>query len=124
MHVAAVRPARQKKSHVPVFHGLSWLPCRKPCQLFLHCTDTIPICNYGKSRRSWRTQKYLLSHPFFTQQIIAVITQVSKANCIMKMGNFWRSILSVRKLYGRVLKTKRLNFECLVPVLTETFTKT
>ena len=46
----------------------------------------------GKRRRSWRTQKYLLSNPIFSQQIIAGINKSSsEANCILKMGNIWRS---------------------------------
>ena len=46
----------------------------------------------GKRRRSWRTQKYLLSDPIFSQQIIADIHKsFSEANCILKMGNIWRS---------------------------------
>ena len=46
----------------------------------------------GKRRRSWRTQKYLLSDPIFSQQIIAGIHKsFSEANCILKMGNIWRS---------------------------------
>ena len=46
----------------------------------------------GKRRRSWRTQKYLLSDPIFSKQIIAGIHKwFSEANCILKMGNIWRS---------------------------------
>ena len=46
----------------------------------------------GKRRRSWRTQKYLLSHPIFSQEIIADIHKsFGEADYFTKMGNIWRS---------------------------------
>ena len=62
-------------------------------QTFLPCFYYFPIIlNSGKRRRSWRTQKYLLSHPIFSQQIITDIHKLSgEADYITKMGNIWRS---------------------------------
>ena len=46
----------------------------------------------GKRRRSWRTQKYLLSHSIFSQEIIAGIHKsFGEADHFTKMGNIWRS---------------------------------
>ena len=49
-------------------------------------------CFSGKRRRSWRTQKYLLSHPIFSQEIIADLHKsFGEADYFTKMGNICRS---------------------------------
>ena len=77
----------------------SIVPCKKtfnPGKIFTsviiagHIRETAR--DSGKPRRSWRTQKYLLSDPIFSHWIWEPYTMsFSEANCILKMGNIWRS---------------------------------